>query len=72
MRDFPSAVDVPQGSKNVGWVSVPREKTDEETYLALRKAICEKGGDALSQLHWVKEPGVYEPTALEANAWQMP
>ena len=72
VRDYQSAAELPQGARNIGWVRVPREKTDEESYLALRKAICDKGGDALSQLHWVKEPGVWEPTALEANAWVLP
>lgn len=72
VRDFASATELPKGAKNIGWVRVPREADDEATYLSLRKAICEKGGDALSQLHWVKEPQVWEPTALEANAWVLP
>lgn len=72
VREFPQATDVPTGSKSLGWVRVPREQNDEDTYTALRKLICEKGGDAFSQLHWVKEPGVWEPTALEAMAWVLP
>lgn len=72
VREFPQATELPTGSKNIGWIRVPPEKADEDTYAALRKAICEKGGDAFSQLHWVKEPGVWEPTALEANAWVLP
>ena len=74
VHDFPAASDVPDGSKNLGLVRVPKEATDEETYLKLREAICAKGGDALSQLHWVLEVGKYRgmPTELEANAWALP
>jgi hypothetical protein len=72
VNDFPSATDLPAKSENIGWIEVPRQPTDEETYLLLRKTICERGGDALSQLQWVKEPGQYEPTALRANAWVLP
>ena len=72
VTEYQQATDIPQGAKNLGTVRVPREKDDEETYAALRKAICEKGGDAFSGLHWVKEPGVWEPTALEATAWSQP
>lgn len=74
VHDYPGATDVPEGSTNLGPVSVPREATDEETYVKLREAICAKGGNGLSQLHWLNEttkdaPFVY---ALEANAWVLP
>lgn len=72
VRDYPNATDVPTGAKNLGWVEVPREATDEETYLALRKKICAQGGDALSQLSWVTAPGEREPSSIRANAWTLP
>jgi hypothetical protein len=74
VRDYAAATDVPDGAKNLGLVRVPKEATDEETYLKLREAICAKGGDGLSQLRWVLELGKYNgpPTELEANAWSLP
>lgn len=74
VHDYPAASDVPDGAKNLGLVRVPKEATDEETYLKLREAICAAGGDALSQLRWVLELGKYTgaPTELEANAWALP
>jgi hypothetical protein len=72
VREFPQATDVPEGSKSLGWMRVDRKEKDDDTYDALRKLICSKGGDAFSQLHWVKEPGVWEPTALEAMVWVLP
>ncbi|MBK7861482.1 MAG: hypothetical protein IPJ65_23275 [Archangiaceae bacterium] len=74
VNDFPAATDVPEGSTNLGWVQVPKEASDEETYVKLREAICEKGGNGLSQLHWVNETTKDAPFvfALEANAWQLP
>ena len=72
VHEFGGATEVPAGAKSLGLIRVPREQNDEDTYAALRKAVCEKGGDAFSQLHWVKEPGVWEPTALEATAWDLP
>jgi hypothetical protein len=74
VHDYPSSTDVPEGAKNLGPVSVPREATDEETYVKLREAICEKGGNALSQLHWLNETTKDAPVvfALEANAWLLP
>lgn len=74
VNDFPAATDVPEGSINLGWVQVPKEQTDEETYVKLREAICAKGGNGLSQLHWVNETTKDAPFvfALEANAWQLP
>jgi len=74
VRDYPSASEVPEGSQDLGQVQVPREQTDEETYVKMREAICAKGGNGLSQLHWLNEttkdaPFVY---ALEAHAWLLP
>ena len=50
VHDYAAATDVPEGATNLGWVQVPREATDEETYVKLREAICAKGGNGLSQL----------------------
>jgi hypothetical protein len=74
VHDYPSATDVPEGSTNLGWVSVSREATDEETYVKLREEICKKGGNGLSQLHWLNETSKDAPVvfALEANAWLLP
>jgi hypothetical protein len=72
VRDFNGATDVPAGAKNLGWVQVKRAKTDEESYQRLRDKICKLGGDALSQLAWIRDPGEYEPNALKANAWVLP
>ena len=70
--DFEAATDLPNGATNLGWVSVSKAETDEETYVKLRQKICEMGGDALSQLAWVRQAGEYEPTHLKANAWSLP
>jgi hypothetical protein len=72
VHDFVSATDVPDGAKNLGWVQVKSEAEDEATYLKLRLAICAVGGDGLSSLAWVKEPGDVQPTSLRANAWKLP
>ena len=74
VHDFAGATDLPEGAKNLGTVRVPKQATDEETYLKLREAICAKGGDALSQLRWVLELGKFTgaPTELEATAWALP
>ncbi len=71
VRDFPSATEVPAGSRNLGWVSVDQEGTDEETFLRLRQKICERGGNAQSQAAWVKGPSDETPK-LTANAWVLP
>ena len=73
VQPYPSATDLPEGALNLGWISVSREPTDEETYLKLREEICQKGGNALSQLRWVNETTKDAPVtyALEANAWQI-
>lgn len=70
--DFPSATEVPEGAKNLGWVTVKRKETDEETFLLLRQKVCELGGDALSQMAWVHDEGDYEPSLLRGNAWVLP
>lgn len=70
--DYENATDLPDGAKNLGWVEVQRLESDEETYLALRKKLCEQGGNALSQMAWVAEIGDREPTKLKANAWLLP
>jgi hypothetical protein len=74
VNDYPGATDVPEGSTNLGWIQVPKEASDEETYVKLREAICQKGGDGLSQLHWLEETtkDAPFPFALEANAWKLP
>jgi hypothetical protein len=77
VHDYPSAVDVPAGSVNIGWVIVPRkeQESDDDTFERLRQAVCAKGGTALSQAHWNRPPGasVADPPAeLEANAWTEP
>ena len=74
VRDYPSATDVPEGSTDLGQVQVPREQTDEETYVKRREAICSKGGNGLSQLHWLNETTKDAPFvfALEAHAWLLP
>jgi hypothetical protein len=74
VQDFPESVDLPEGSKNMGTVSVPREGNDEDTYAALRKAVCEKGGDAMSSMRWLHTIGKKDgpPTDLECTAWLLP
>lgn len=71
VRDYPAATDVPSGAKNLGWVTVTQQGSDEETFLLLRQKICEAGGDALSQAAWVKAP-TEEVPQLTANAWALP
>ena len=53
------------------YTAVDQAENDEETYLALRKKICEMGGNALSQPAWVKDPSEDKPR-LTANAWTLP
>jgi|GEM_PF-2613956 hypothetical protein len=75
VRDYPTATDVPSGSKNLGWVNVPRQDTDEATFEKLRQAVCAKGGDAMSQMHWIRASGASvadPPIELEGNAWATP
>lgn len=75
VRDYPTATEVPAGSKGLGWVKVPREQTDELTFERLRTKICELGGDALSQPRWIRAAGASvadPPIELEGNAWILP
>ena len=76
VHDYVTAPDVPAGSKNLGWLSVPHEnQTDEETFAALRQAVCAKGGNGFSQAHWIRAAGASvadQPVALEANVWAVP
>lgn len=75
VHDYPMASDVPAGAKSLGWVKVRREETDDATFEKLREAICKKGGDGMSQLHWIRAPGASvadQPVELEANAWELP
>ena len=74
VQDFPDYGDVPEGAKNLGDVSVPKAATDEDTYAALRQAVCAKGGDAMSTLRWLHTIGKKDgpPTDLQATAWQLP
>lgn len=72
VHDYASATDVPAGAENLGWVAVPRQPTDDETFNTLREAVCAKGGNAFSQAHWNRAAGASiadPPTDLEANAW---
>lgn len=71
VRDYPGATDVPDGARNLGWVSVRTEESDEETLIKLRKKVCEVGGDAMSQVAWVRETGDPE-LRLKGNAWALP
>jgi hypothetical protein len=74
-HDFPTATDVPEGAKSLGWTKVDRLATDELTFEALRKKICEMGGDAVSQMHWIRASGASvadPPVELEGNVWSLP
>ena len=75
VHDFPTATDVPANSKALGWVKVNRAESDEVTFENLRKKVCEMGGDAMSQMHWIRASGASvadPPVELEGNAWSMP
>ena len=75
VRDYPAATDIPSGSTALGWVKVDRAENDDVTFEKLRKAVCAKGGDAMSQMHWNRAPGASvadAPVELEANAWATP
>jgi hypothetical protein len=71
VHDFAAATDLPVGSRNLGWVKVEEQESDEATYVLLRQKICELGGDALSQPSWEKLPSADKPF-LQANAWVLP
>lgn len=75
VHDYPTATDVPSGAKSLGWVKVDRQATEEATFELLRKKVCEIGGDAMSQMHWIRASGASvadQPIELEGNAWAMP
>jgi hypothetical protein len=75
VRDYPAATDIPSGSTALGWVKVDRAENDDATFEKLRKAVCAKGGDAMSQMHWNRASGASvadAPVELEANAWATP
>ncbi len=75
VRDYPTATDLPSGAKNLGWVKVDHQATDEATFEKLRLEVCRKGGDAMSQMHWNRASGASvadPPVELEANAWATP
>ena len=74
-HDFPTGTYVPSGSKSLGWVKVDRLATDELTFESLRKKICDMGGDAVSQMHWIRASGASvadPPIELEGNVWSLP
>lgn len=73
--DYPTASEVPSGARSIGWVKVARKETDEKTFEALREEVCAKGGDAMSQMHWIRASGASvadQPIELEGNAWSLP
>jgi hypothetical protein len=73
--DYPAGTDVPAGAQNIGWVKVERKETDDLTFAALREAVCKAGGNAFSQMRWIRAPGASvadPPIELEANAWVVP
>ncbi len=70
--DYPAGTDVPSGAKNIGWVRVDRLENDDLTFAALREAVCKAGGNAFSQMRWIRSAGASvadPPIYLEANAW---
>ena len=74
VHDFPTATEVPAGAKSLGWVKIDRLQNDEVTFETLRKKVCELGGDAISQMHWIRASGASvadPPIELEGNAWAM-
>lgn len=75
VSDYATATEVPSGSKSLGWIKVERQATDESTIELLRQRVCEAGGDAMSQLHWIRASGASvadPPIELEGNAWATP
>ena len=76
VHDYENATDVPEGARNLGFVTVRQVVTegkddDEATYIEVRKKICEMGGDALSQPAWVRDMDD-ERAKLKVNAWALP
>ena len=72
VQDFPTAAEVPDGAKSLGWVQVRRKADDEATFLSLRQAVCARGGDGISGTAWIREASESEPSALRASAWKLP
>lgn len=75
IQDFDMAAELPAGSKNLGWLRIPWAGDEDSSFAALRKKVCEMGGDALSQIHWLRPSGTSvaePPTVLEANVWLLP
>lgn len=75
VNDYATASEVPAGSKNLGWIKVERQASDDATIELLRRKVCEAGGDAMSQLHWLRASGASvadPPIELEGNAWATP
>jgi hypothetical protein len=68
--DYPSALELPEGSRHVGSVTV-RSLEGEAAFRELRRRVWALGGDAVTQAVWVKEPGEAKPR-LVANAWESP
>lgn len=74
-NDYPAGTDIPAGARNLGWVKVDRAQSDEVTFAALREAVCKAGGNAFSQMRWIRASGASvadPPIELEANAWDVP
>ncbi|MBE2254387.1 MAG: hypothetical protein IAE78_32970 [Myxococcus sp.] len=73
--DYPAGTDVPAGAKNIGWIRVDRLENDDDTFAALREAVCKAGGNAFSRTRWIRAAGASvadPPVHLEANAWSVP
>jgi hypothetical protein len=73
--EYPAGTDVPAGAKNIGWVRVDRFENNDATFAALREAVCRAGGNAFSQMRWIRQAGASVadlPIHLEANAWAVP
>lgn len=71
VMEYSTGGDLPAGAINLGWVQVPRTDSDAATAESLRNKVCEMGGDAITQVAWIREAGV-EGMVLKANAWQLP
>jgi len=72
VRDYPSAANLPSGSKDLGRIEIPREDEEANTYLLLNQKVCDLGGDATSGIRWEVELGMPKPRALSGNAWKLP
>ncbi|MFL5319619.1 MAG: hypothetical protein ACJ790_08165 [Myxococcaceae bacterium] len=74
VRYYDTTEDLPEGSKSMGRITVPIAENEDETYLALRKKICDAGGNALTSLTWGKSSTetTAQRTELQADAWVLP